>query len=399
MNLRPVQRLAWLSVAALVAACTPAEKAAVPPPDRVGAAACTADPDRIPSVAERGLGGTGLSSGVPQTADRGIGGTGIVGIITGFGSICINGREIAYDPSMAVLIEGAVAGPGALRTGQVVAIEAEEGQPPRARKVSIFYQVSGPIDLVADTRAFRVAGQPVIARAGAVPPGVSLRVGDWINVSGLRAPTGEILATRFDQREPGRVIVRGRLLGAPGAYRIGELPVRLPPGSNVAAGQFIVAQGSYDGEMLTIDSVTADLLATDPLALFGSNVSRFSIESFVNLTGGRLQSTTGWVVPLSHGVRDGISTDHPILIELERGKDGHISATRLLNASPSVSQPGLSFPAKMDRPRPPPERGLPSGIGGEAPGGMMKPGPFLQPLPGGPLGLPSGGAHGAGPPP
>lgn len=396
MSPKPVQRLAWIGIAAFMAACSPAEKVAAPTPDRVGAAACTANPDRTPAVAERGLGGTGLSSDVPRMADRGIGGTGIVGIITGFGSICINAREVAYDASMAVQIEGAAAGVEALRTGQVVAIEAAGDQPPRARKVSIFYQVSGPVDLVADARAFRVAGQPVIARAGA---GVSLRIGDWVSVSGMRAPTGEIMATRLDRREPGRVMVRGRLLGAPGTYRIGELPVRLPSGSSAAAGQFVVAQGSYDGETLTIDSVAADLLATDPLALFDAGVNRFSIESFASLAGGRLRNAAGWIVALSEGVHDAVPTDSPIVIELERGKNGQISATRLVNASPFFGPLGLSPPARMDRSGPPPARGLPPGIGSGLPKGAMTPGAFLPPTSGGFPGLPAGGAHGAGPPP
>jgi hypothetical protein len=398
MNLKPARRLGWLCIAAFMATCSPAEKQATPTTDQAGAAACAANPNRAPAVAERGLGGTGLSSGSPRTADRGVGGTGIVGIITGFGSVCVNAREVAYDQSTAVLIEGAAAGVEALRTGQVVAIEADGDELSRARKLSIFYQISGPIDHVADARAFRVAGQPVIARVGAIPQGVSLRVGDWINVSGLRASTGEVMATRLDRRAPGGVLVRGRLLGTPDAYRIGELTVRLPSGSSATTGQFIIAQGSYDGETLTADSATADLLATDPLALFGSSVDHFSIESFVSLAGGRLQNPAGWIVPLSQGVRDGLLMDRPIVIELERGKDGGSSVTRLLDAPSFLSPPGLGLSPKTDRPGPLPPGGAQSGMGRDLPGGTIRPGPFAPGAPGSPPGLPSGGARGGGPP-
>src|SRR5215472_7793969 len=98
-SLKPVRRLAWLCVAAVMASCGPAEKTTAPAVDRAAAAACTASPDSAPLVAERGLGGTGLSSDGPRMADRGVGGTGIVGILTGFGSTCINARQIAYDQS------------------------------------------------------------------------------------------------------------------------------------------------------------------------------------------------------------------------------------------------------------------------------------------------------------
>jgi hypothetical protein len=45
--------------------------------------------------ANGGVGGTGLQAG-------GVGGTGIVGTITGFGSVCVNGLEVEYDHSTPV---------------------------------------------------------------------------------------------------------------------------------------------------------------------------------------------------------------------------------------------------------------------------------------------------------
>jgi hypothetical protein len=70
-------------------------------------------------LAERGIGGTGTPPGNPELADRGIGGTGIVGVITGFASVCVDGLEIAYDRSAAVDIDGAAGTPAALRVGQI----------------------------------------------------------------------------------------------------------------------------------------------------------------------------------------------------------------------------------------------------------------------------------------
>lgn len=55
--------------------------------------------------AHDGIGGTGISAdsgigGTGQQAQEGIGGTGIIGVITGFASVCVNGLEILYDTEM-----------------------------------------------------------------------------------------------------------------------------------------------------------------------------------------------------------------------------------------------------------------------------------------------------------
>ncbi|MBV8397362.1 MAG: hypothetical protein JOZ17_01325, partial [Acetobacteraceae bacterium] len=42
-----------------------------------------------PAVADRGIGGTGAAFAPSNWADRGIGGTGIIGVITGFASVCL----------------------------------------------------------------------------------------------------------------------------------------------------------------------------------------------------------------------------------------------------------------------------------------------------------------------
>ena len=87
-----------------------------------------------------GIGGTGapLADGIGGTgaplAD-GIGGTGarrapaarvgVVGVVTGFGSICVNGLRLQYDRSATVSENGRPAGTAALAVGQFVSIEAE----------------------------------------------------------------------------------------------------------------------------------------------------------------------------------------------------------------------------------------------------------------------------------
>src|SRR6185369_3233583 len=78
-------------------------------------------------VASGGIGGTGIrTGGIGGTgiSNGGIGGTGIVGVITGFASICVNGVEVHYGADTPVLADGRQAQAGDLAVGQVVAVSA-----------------------------------------------------------------------------------------------------------------------------------------------------------------------------------------------------------------------------------------------------------------------------------
>src|SRR5262245_45113002 len=65
------------------------------------------------AVAKGGVGGTGA----PATL-------GVVGTITEFASVCVNGLEIHYDTATPVTVNGRPAAAGQLALGQVVAVEA-----------------------------------------------------------------------------------------------------------------------------------------------------------------------------------------------------------------------------------------------------------------------------------
>ncbi len=76
------------------------------------------------AASDRGIGGTGGPAAGPEISDRGIGGTGIVGVITGFGSVIVNGMEIAYAPDTPVSVDGVSDTTATLRVGQFAAIVA-----------------------------------------------------------------------------------------------------------------------------------------------------------------------------------------------------------------------------------------------------------------------------------
>ena len=180
-----------------------------------------------PMVADRGIGGTGAPAVTPvaiQTADRGIGGTGIVGVVTGFGSVFVNGMEIQYDAAAPVDIDGSVSSAAELRAGQLVAIQA--GGPataPRARTISVRSAVIGRIEASElGSGTLTIGGQAV-----SVPNGTwganHFGLGDWVKVSGLRRTDGTIVASRLDSAPSGVLSARGRVVRDGEVVRVGNL--------------------------------------------------------------------------------------------------------------------------------------------------------------------------------
>ncbi|MDB5415816.1 MAG: hypothetical protein JWR10_4151, partial [Rubritepida sp.] len=284
---------ALLLLLPLIGACSAVVAPRLPAP---APTACRIGPEGGPPLLasdDRGIGGTGMLAENVADDDRGIGGTGIVGVVTGFASICVNGLHVGYEPGMPVAFDGLVARPDALRAGQVVVISAtDRGGVLRARSVAVRYEVSGPVEAVEEG-ALRVAGQRITWVGN-----TAWRVGDAVLVSGLRAPDGSIAATRIDRRPEGMaprsVTVHGVLSRASGVARIGNLPLRAGPGVILPEAGPAIASGQIVDGVLIATSVTPDLLMRDPQLWFGAGYERFVYEGYVSVGLGR--------VSLSHGL-------------------------------------------------------------------------------------------------
>lgn len=171
-----------------------------------------------------GIGGTGHTSPTPPTPQLpaaavarlhggggegdGMGGTGIVGVINGFGSLCVAGHEIHYDAATPVQASHAAAGtPGTpvFGLGQMVSIRAlplaTTGDPASshvATEIRILHEVHGPVESVAaDGSTFRVLGQQIQLGNGATLE--ANMQGVRVAVSGYRLPDGSIQASRVER--------------------------------------------------------------------------------------------------------------------------------------------------------------------------------------------------------
>ncbi|MCX5738826.1 MAG: DUF5666 domain-containing protein, partial [Proteobacteria bacterium] len=191
-----------------------------------------------------GVGGTGHST--PRSVEKtaavrggdGIGGTGIVGIVTGFGSVCVNGLEVAYDDLTAIDSNGAAESPVDLAVGQLVVVEATgRGDRLRAKRIAVRDAAVGPVFEIDPVRgALVVLGQdvrvgpdvPLGDRASQRPLALAdIAIGDFLAVSGLRQADGIVVATRVDRVAPSdRVSVSGPLRPLEsGGFGVGKLRI------------------------------------------------------------------------------------------------------------------------------------------------------------------------------
>ena len=165
-----------------------------------------------------GIGGTGHSAptgGIGGTGHNleggGIGGTGwkvsvqsgntqILGVITGFASVCVNGVEVQYDQNTLVESDGQTGGLQSLQVGQLVSVSATgRGQEVSAQKISILHALSGPVTKVDSAQGIvHVMGQ-MIDISNAVQARSPIKIGDNLRVSGLAKPNGIVQATRIEK--------------------------------------------------------------------------------------------------------------------------------------------------------------------------------------------------------
>ena len=337
-------------------------------PPAVTDAACRWRPDGGPPLADRGIGGTGAPS---RLTDRGIGGTGIIGFVSGFASVCVDGQEIAYDPNVPVEIDGSAADPDALRVGQVVAISAN----PAATRILVRHEVSGPVEAVLDAEAglIVVAGQRVRVSSSALGE-ASIQPGAWVAVSGLRSGEGTVIASRIDPRQPGPVSVRGSLITSDGKAWIGNLAVRARGGFDDRGGTYVFVSGTYSDGLLDVNAIMPDLLVSNPPAFFGAGTKQIAMASYVRFSGDTARLTGGFDVGFAPGFVPPNDGRGLMVITLEAQPSGAFAVAGVRVAPPVAPGAGAMMGSKgagsaasapaLARPAISPGTSLPSAGGG-----------------------------------
>ena len=284
----------------------------------------------------------------PRLAERGIGGTGspagLVGTITGFASICLNGLEVAYDPAAMIEVDGTTQPASTLRIGEVATIRATAPTPHAglvAQTLSVRHAVSGPIEAVLvpgpDLAGLDliVAGQHV--RLVSIAPGAApLAVGDWVTISGLRDPSLTIIASRIDRRAPGEVVLTGRLVLGEGSARIagtrlrGTLPATLD-------GQIVTVVGAYRGGVLAADALTP----ARP-ALAAGIAGTLVLETYAHAQDGRLALADGTLADLPAGLGGVPAEVQLLVVVLEQSSSGGLTAISLHNGQDRTAASALA---------------------------------------------------------
>ncbi|MCB2107190.1 MAG: hypothetical protein KDE14_05790 [Rhodobacteraceae bacterium] len=240
-------RAKWLRSGAMALVCALLAACATAPSGTPSGQMAQADPKP-----GDGLGGTGIQ--MAQEAGDGLGGTGILGTISGFGSIIVNGLELEYDRATAVETDGRPSALEDLKVGQVIqGVARRKGGELYLDSIEMLHAVTGPIEAIDyDAETMTVLGQKIRVNLGgdkaAIDNFKTLSAGDAVDISGLRQPDGTIVASRVDQRhDDGRMIVRGLASNVTAdSVTIGNLTIALGKDvtvSPVSEGSRVFASG------------------------------------------------------------------------------------------------------------------------------------------------------------
>lgn len=289
-------------------------------------AACTG---AAPSTTDRGIGGTGAA-----VTDRGLGGTGIIGTVTAFGSIWVNGLEIAVPDGLPVSVEGRVAPGRSPDIGNTVALTADAAPETglEARSIDIQYLLAGPVEHLAGN-TLTLLGEAVDTTGA---HGFAARPGAWIAVSGWRRADGAVQATRLDPWDAADGwLVRGRLdeVGA-ATLRIGRFTAShggLPAG--IGVGTVVRITGVGSGAAARVTSIDAA-----PVNPFGSAIGALSFEATVAADGGLAVEGAGVAALDGSGIDTaGLPAGMRVVVDAAVGPGGTLTNGRAMPA-PSLGQ-------------------------------------------------------------
>ena len=207
--------------------------------------------------------------------EGGIGGTGIVGTLTEFGSLKINGLRVELTSRTRILTPAGQVGDGALAPGQGLTVLATRSRDRLvARHVSISYPLVGTV-AVTDG-GLRVNGVPVVPQPGALGTAVP---GQRVAVSGIWRGS-RVAASRFDAAGGLPDVIAGIVGRSPTGTDVAGIPIVGESGRIFPeAGSFVTAAGRYLGGVLSAERIQGGRFATGT-----SGLRQLSVEGYLEPT-------------------------------------------------------------------------------------------------------------------
>ena len=237
--------------------------------------------------------GTGLGGSGFVINGSGIGGTGqavtqnghIVGTITGFGSICVNGIEIHYTSDTPLQRDGQSVSPdNSLAIGQVVSVGVSgSGNEVTAKEMHIIHAATGPISTIDFVKGeIEVLGQKVNFAINSIPSNElnNLQAGDYIEVSGLRDSVGNIMASRIDTITKQKTAsLHGQVTSiSNNSFAIQGIKINSPAPTGIAIGQALHVSGKVD-----IEGFKAAGLIINPQPTLSADIGGLvSVEGYID---------------------------------------------------------------------------------------------------------------------
>jgi len=234
-----------------------------------------------------GIGGTGF-----VINGSGIGGTGqsidhngvVIGTITGFGSICVNGIEIHYTADTPLQRGGQNVNPdSSFAIGQVVAVGVSGlGNEVIAKEMHIIHAATGPISTIDFVKGeIEVLGQKIHFDINSPSSNEihNLHVGSYVEVSGLRDSVGSIIASRIDATSEQEIAsLHGPITSiSSDSFNVHGVKVLTPLPSGLSLGQNILVSGG-----LNTDGFKADGIIIQQQTLSAETGGLVSVEGYLD---------------------------------------------------------------------------------------------------------------------
>ncbi|WP_299727068.1 hypothetical protein [uncultured Tateyamaria sp.] len=184
--------------------------------------------------------------------EGGIGGTGIVGLMTGSGSVLVNGLRVELPSGARIFAGGQPASDSLLVPGTALSMVARARL---GRFEALQIDVDAPLigTLTRNGRGYAINGTAL--RLDTSQP-VAGAVGQRVIAHGLWQPDGSLRTSLLQTSPAGLDSVAGVAVGSPDAgWTIGQTPVAQPEGEILIAGQFAVVSGAFAAGTLGATSV------------------------------------------------------------------------------------------------------------------------------------------------